>query len=206
MQTKLQELTEKIYNEGIEKAKKEADKILSAAKKEAEEIVANAKKDAEGIVKAAEKDAADLSNNSLNELQLAGRQAITDLKQKITDLIQAETIKPETKTAFKDGEFAQKIIQTVVANWNPSDSKSVDLSLLLPAGQQKEFESYFSGKAGKLMEKGLEVNYSDRMKSGFKIGPKEEGYMISFAEEDFENFFKAFLRPKLVQMLFDQKK
>jgi len=206
MQTKLQELTEKIYREGIEKANEEAEKILTAAKNEAEEILALAKKEAESIVKGAEKDAGDLTKNSLNELQLASRQALTDLKQKIVDLIQTETIKPETKTALQDGEFARHIIKTIVANWNPSDSKSVDLNVLLPAEQQKEFEIFFANKTGKILYNGLEVNYSEKVKSGFKIGPKDEGYMISFTQDDFENFFKAFLRPKLVQMLFDQKK
>jgi V/A-type H+-transporting ATPase subunit E len=205
MQTKLQELTEKIYHEGIEKANKEADKILTQAKNEAEEIIAKAKKDAESILKNADKEAEDLKKNSLNELQLASRQAITDLKQKISELIQTSTIKPESKEAFKDGAFAREIIQTIIKNWNPKDSKTVDLNLLLPASQQKDFEGFFAIKTGELMNKGLEVNYSDRMKSGFKIGPKEEGYLISFTDDDFENFFKAFLRPKLVNLLFEKK-
>ncbi len=205
MQAKLQELTEKIYQEGIEKANKEAEIILSAAKNEAENILANAKKEAEGIVKGAAKDAENLSKNSLNELQLASRQALTDLKQKIVDLVQTETIKHETKKALQDGEFTQQIIKTIISNWSPTDSRSVNLSLLLPTAQQKEFEAYFAAKAGSLMEKGLEVSYSDRMKSGFKIGPKAEGYMISFTDDDFENFFKSFLRPKLVQLLFDNQ-
>ncbi len=206
MQTKLQELTEKIYREGVEKANEETEKILSAARNEAQDILAKARKEAESIVRNAEKDAGDLSKNSLNELQLASRQALTDLKQKIVDLVQAQTIRPETKKALQDGEFAQQIIKTIISNWSPSDSKSVDLAVLLPLAQQKEFEAFFAGQFGILMEKGLEVTYSDRMKSGFKIGPKAEGYMISFTDEDFENFFKSFLRPKLVHLLFDQNK
>ena len=54
MQNKLQELTDKLYNEGLSKgkqageaivreAKAKADGILSAARKEAEDIVSNAR-------------------------------------------------------------------------------------------------------------------------------------------------------------------
>ncbi|MEE4178672.1 MAG: hypothetical protein V2I46_14295 [Bacteroides sp.] len=205
MQTKLQELTEKIYQEGVNKANEEAEKILSDAKKKAEELVSKAHKEADDIVKIAEKDASTLQQNSLNELKLAGRQAISDLKQKIAGLVEARVIQPETKGAFKDIAFTQELIQTIVKNWNPKDSENVSLNLLLPSDKQKDFEVFFKEKAKGLFDKGLEVNYSDRMKTGFKIGPKEGGYLISFADEDFENFFKAFLRPRLIEMLYGEK-
>ncbi len=49
MQTKLQELTEKIYQEGVNKANEEAEKIINSAKKEADGIVSGAKKEAEDM-------------------------------------------------------------------------------------------------------------------------------------------------------------
>lgn len=205
MQTKLQELTERIYQEGVSKANDEAEKILAEAKKQAEELVGKARRQADDIVKNAEKEAETLHKNSLNELQLAGRQAISDLKQKIAGLVEAGIVQPETKGAFKDIAFTQDIIQTIVKNWNPKESENVELSILLPADKQKEFEGFFKEKAKNLLDKGLEVNYSERMKSGFKIGPKEGGYMISFADEDFENFFRAYLRPRLIEMLYGEK-
>jgi len=205
MQTKLQELTERIYQEGVSKANEEAEQILADAKKQAEELIGKARKQADDIMKNAEKEAETLHKNSLNELQLAGRQAISDLKQKIAGMIEAGTVQPETKGAFKDIAFTQDIIQTIVKNWNPKESENVELSLLLPSGKQKEFETFFKEKAKNLLDKGLEVTYSDRMKSGFKVGPKQGGYMISFADEDFENFFRAYLRPKLIDMLYAEK-
>lgn len=205
MQTKLQELTEKIYKEGVNKANDEAEKILSDAKKKAEELVSKAHKEASDIAKNAEKEAGTLHQNSLNELKLAGRQAISDLKQKIAGLVEARAIQPETKGAFKDITFTQELIQTIVKNWNPKESENVSLGLLLPKDKQKDFEAFFKEKAKGLLDKGLEVSYSDRMKNGFKIGPKEGGYLISFADEDFENFFKAFLRPRLIEMLYGEK-
>lgn len=205
MQTKLQELTERIYQEGVSKANEEAEKILSDAKKQAEDLIGGARRQADDILKNAEKEAEALHKNSLNELQLAGRQAISDLKQKIANLVETESVQPETKGAFKDPAFTQEMISTIVKNWNPKESENVELSLLLPAGKQKEFEGFFKEKAKGLLDKGLQVSYSDRMKTGFKIGPKEGGYLISFADEDFENFFRAFLRPKLIEMLYGEK-
>ena len=46
MQNKLQELTDKLYNEGLSKGKQEAELLRANAKKEAEKIIADAKNEA----------------------------------------------------------------------------------------------------------------------------------------------------------------
>ncbi len=206
MQTKLQELTEKIYQEGVNKAKEEADKIVSTAQKEADELVAAAKKQAEGIVKDAEKDAEELKTNSMNELQLSARQLISDTRQKVVNLIETKVVEPEVKASFKDVAFTQEVIQTLVKNWNPKGEDRVDVSVLLPKEQQKDFENFFKGKTGEMLGKGVEISFSDKIKGGFKIGPKEGGYLISFSDEDFDNLFRGYLRPRLIEMLFDIEK
>ncbi len=204
MQKKLQELTEKIYQEGVDKANREAEKIISDAKAEAKKTLDQAKKEAESKIEKAEKEAEDLKKNAMNELQLSARQAMSDLKQEVTDLIQAKAIKPETQQAFKEAAFTKEIIQTVVKNWDPNSDEAVDLKVLLPEKKQKEFEAYFKDKAKDLLNKGLEVDFDERVKGGFKIGPKDGSYLVSFSDEDFEHFFKLYLRPRLIEMLFGE--
>ncbi len=206
MQKKLQELTDKIYKEGVEKANKEADKIVSDAQKQADELVAKAKKEADATIDKAKKEAEETSDNALNELQLSARQAISDLKQEVVSLIQAKTIEPETKAAFKDETFTRDIIQTIVKNWDPKGSDNVDLTVLLPENKKKEFEEFFRKKAKDLMESGLEIDFSEKIKGGFKIGPKDGGYLVSFSDADFDQFFKQYMRPRLISLLFEEQK
>lgn len=206
MQTKLQELTEKIYQEGVNKASEEAEKVLSEAKKEAQNIIASAKKEAEHLVEQARKEAAETHKNAMNELQLSGRQAISDIKQRVITLIEAKTISPETKSAFKEKEFIPGIIHTIVKNWSPTSGEAVNVEAVLPKDQQAELENYFKSKTAGLLEKGLHVTYSEKIKGGFKIGPKNGGYLVSLTDEDFENFFQAYLRPKLIELLYGSKK
>ena len=54
---KIQELTSKLYSEGIEKGKEEAEKIIAEAKALSNQIVEDAKKKAQEIIAAAEKEA-----------------------------------------------------------------------------------------------------------------------------------------------------
>ena len=49
MSNKLQELTDRLYNEGLSKGKEEGEILLFKARKEADEIIANARKQAEDI-------------------------------------------------------------------------------------------------------------------------------------------------------------
>ena len=49
MENKIQELTEKLLHEGVEKGNAEAEKIIAAAKEQAAKIIADAKAQAEEI-------------------------------------------------------------------------------------------------------------------------------------------------------------
>lgn len=205
MQTKLQELTEKIYQEGINQGREDADKLLAAAKKEADDMLNAAKKQAEDIIKDADKQASELKQNSLNELQLSSRQLISDAKQKVVNLIEAKVVEPQVKTTLSDIEFNKEVIKTLVANWNPKGDEVVDISVLLPAAKKTEFEAFFKTKTAEMLGKGVDVSFSDKIKGGFKIGPKQGGYLISFSDDDFDNLFRSYLRPRLIEMLFSKE-
>jgi V/A-type H+-transporting ATPase subunit E len=205
MQTKLQELTEKIYQEGVEKAQSEADKILSEAKLQAAEIIARAQKEAENMLGEAGKESNTLRKNALNELQLAGRQLVSDIKLKIVELVEYKSLAPQTKEAFNDQVFVKELIITTLKNWKANSAETVDMEVLLPAAKQKEFESYIKDQVNAVFGKGVQISFSERIESGFKIGPKDGGYLISFTGDDFENFFQTYLRPRLVELLYGQK-
>jgi len=202
MENKLQELTQKLYNEGVEKANAEADKILADAKSEAEKIKQDAEKEAKKIIADAEQKTVEIKKNVDSELSLAAKQSVRSVKQKITEMIVSKVIDEPVKKAFDDEKFVKEIIETVVKNWNPQKNETIDLAVLLPADMEKEFSKFFTAKTGKELNANLELSFSDSVKGGFKIGPADGSYKISFTEEDFENFFKSYLRPKTVEMLY----
>jgi V/A-type H+-transporting ATPase subunit E len=206
MENKLQELTEKLYNEGVEKANEEAKKILDDAKKEAEKIKNDAQKEADQIVQDAKDKSADLKKNVESEINLAAKQTLREVKKNITELITTKVIKDPVKESLNEKEFIKKIIETIIKNWNPQSNEPVNIAVTLPEKQQKELKDYFESKAAKNLNAGIKVDVSSRMKGGFEIGPADGSYKISFSEEDFENFFKSYLRPRTVEMLFEEDK
>jgi len=204
MQTKIQELIEKINNEGVQNAKAEAEKILNEVRKKATEIEHEAELNAKKITDDAEKQAQTLKEQVNAELKMSINQAISALKQKLTELITIQAIQPTVKQSFADESFVQKLIETVVKNWTKSDN--FDLKIALPEDDKNEMEQFFKRRLNSELTKGLEINFSSGIKSGFKAGPVDDGYQISFTEQDFINFFKTYLRPKTAELLFEDKK
>jgi len=205
MQNKLQELTEKIFKEGISKGNAEAEKIINDSKKQAEEIIVKAKKESDKIINDAKKKSDEIKSNSEAEFRLSSKQAINAFKQQITDLINGEIVSTSVKKVFEDKDFIKRLIETSIKNWEPASNKDADLTILLPEKQEKEIQQYFTKSVKDLLKRGIEIRFDSNLKSGFQIGPKNGSYKISFTEEDFINFFKQYLRPRLIKLLFAEE-
>ena len=67
-------------------------------------------------------------------------------------------------------------------------------------------DSFLKNNLAAEFNKSVEFSFSQEVKSGFKIGPADGSYLISFTDEDFMNFLKAYLRPKTNQLLFSEEK
>lgn len=205
MENKLQQLTQKLYEEGLTKGRSEAEKLVADAQAKAAKIVAEAQAQAEKIVAEAKSSAEDVRKNSLTEIALAGKQAVTTLKDEIRGMIVAKTVAPAVKAANLDGEFVKNMLLAVAANWNGTSTEKVSLEALLPEAQKAGFDAAFEASAKELLAAGVEVKYGKNVKSGFKIGEKNGGYYISFSDEDFDALFDEYLREKVSQILYSGK-
>jgi len=201
MDDKIRELTNKIYQEGVEKAKSDGKGIIDGAKKEAETVIVNAKKEAETIISNAKKEAEQLKNKTISELKMVSNQAKESLKQEIVNLLSNSTISDTTKKVTNDIEFVKTLIKEIVSKWD-SSSKSLDLSLILPEKLKKDFENFVKDKSSEVLSKGVEMKFESRMDNGFKIGPKDNSFILSFSDKDFLQFFQSFLKPKTKEILF----
>lgn len=204
MDSKIQQLTETIYKEGLQKAREEEAAILKEAKEKAAGIERDAKKEAERILAEASEKARELKKQVDSEIKMTMNQAVSAMKQEITSLITMKVIQPSVKDLFSDKNYLQTLISTVVKGW--MEKESFDLKVILPESDRGKLDSFFKNSLAKELNRGLEVTFSQNVKSGFKIGPADGGYLISFTDEDFMNFLKGYLRPKTSQMLFEEGK
>ena len=110
MENKIQELTDKIYREGIEKGNEEAQKLIAKAEAEAKQIVEDARKEAEAIVAAAQKSASELSDNTKSELKMFAGQAKNALKSEVATLLSNELVNADVKAFVNNPDYLNAFI------------------------------------------------------------------------------------------------
>ena len=205
MENKLQELTEKLYTVGVEKAKNEAEIIIADAQKEADRIIKNANSEAEKIISEAKNEGAELKKKIESELKLSSKQVITTIKNQVTNLVIKDLLSKDLENTLDENEFIKSLIELVVKKWDINEPQSTDLHIILPKEKKNDFDKIIKAKINNLLTKGLVVNFDDNFKSGFKIAPKDNSYIINFAQEDFDNFFKTYLRAKTANLLYGEE-
>ena len=202
MENKLQELTRKLYDEGLEKGRAEADRLVAEAKTRAAKIVADAQAQAENLLRQAQAKAEDTEKNTLTEIALAGKQAVARIKSEIASLIVAKAVDGGVKEAAVDPAFIKEMLLAVAKNWNGADAGKVELKALLPEAERAKLDAAFEKAAAELLAAGIEVGYSADVRTGFKVGAKEGGYYLSFSDADMEALLSEYLREKVSRMLF----
>ena len=201
MESKLQELTSKIYQEGVERAKNEGKDIVDRAREDAAQILASAKADAERIVSTAHAEADQLRARVQSEVKMAGGQAVSALKQEITNLVSQAAFAGGTKAAFNDVQFVQDLIKEIVGQWANGKAGS-DLNLILPEKTKAEMQKFFGAKSQELLTKGLAITFDGRFDNGFRIGPKDNSFVLSFSDKDFISLFQGYLKTRTREILF----
>ena len=141
MENKLQQLTQKLYDEGLEKGRAEAERLVAEAKTNAAKIVKEAEAQAAKILAEANTKAQDVEKNAMTEISLAGKQALSKIKAEISSMIIAKSTAPAVKAATLDPEFVKQMLLTVAKNWSGADSSKNQLKALLPEAEQKAFEA-----------------------------------------------------------------
>lgn len=198
MENRLQELTEKIYREGVEKGNEEASRLVAAANLEAQRLVKEAEHQAGVLIAKARAEAADIRRSAHAELKLTYNQAVSSLKQEIAGLVTGAVAQTAGDRSYRDPEFFNSFLLSLARSWGEKQA----LVLSIPENDEKGIEAYLAGHAADLLNKGIQIEKVAGIKTGFRVGPADGRYKVSFTDADFDNFLKELLRPRMVALLF----
>ena len=201
MNDKLQQLTDKLYNEGLSKGKQEGEAILAEAKKKAEAIVAQANRQAEEIIGKAKADAEDYRHKVESDVKMASAQSLQATKKDIENLLVAKIAAEPVKASLADGAFLKEIIKEVAKKFSAENPE--DLALVLPEKLQKELEPFVTGELAKALGKEVKVSFSKKIAGGLTIGPADGSYFVSLTDETFSELIGEYLRPATKKLLFE---
>ena len=196
MNTKIQELTDIIYNEGVAKGQAQADQILADARAQAEKLVADAHKEADAVLAAAKKESADNAENVRKELKLYAQQAVEALKSEIATVVTDKIVTDSVKGFTADQKVFNEFILTIAQEWGKNQS------IEIKAKDADQLKQYFAAKAKQLLDGGVKITQVNGREAEFSIQPADGSYKVNFGTQEFENWFKSILRPQLVETLF----
>ena len=197
---KLQELTQKLYEEGLAKGKQDGEALLQKAQSEAEGIVKQAQEEAEAILAKARKDAEDFKVKVEGDVKMAAQQAVQATRADIENLVVAKVVDGTVDKALANEDYLKGIITAVAQKF--SADEPADLSLLLPESLKAALEPFVKNELGKLLGKGVDASFSKKVAGGFKIGPKDGGYFVSLTDDTFKDLIGSYLRPATKKLLF----
>ena len=197
---KLQELTQKLYDEGLAKGKQDGEALLQKAQSEAEGIIKQAKEEAEAILAKARKEADDFKVKVEGDVKMAAQQSVQATRTDIENLVVAKTVDATVDKALANEDYIKGIITAVAQKF--SADEPADLSLVLPESLKAGLEPFVKNELGKLLGKGVEAAFSKKVAGGFKIGPKDGGYFVSLTDETFKDLIGSYLRPATKKLLF----
>lgn len=200
MQNKLQELTDKLYNEGLSKGRQEGEEILAKAKVQADELIAKAQAEAAQIVAAAQKQAEEMKTKTASDVKMASSQSLAATKKDIETLVVGKMTDEAVKKALSSADFVKDLIKAVAEKFTTDGP--VDLALVLPESLKKDLEPFVTKELAKILGAGVEADFSKKVSGGFQIGPKDGGYFVSFTQETFDQLISEYLRPTTKKLLF----
>ena len=196
MNTKIQELTDIIYNEGVAKGQAQADQILAQANDQAAKIVADAQKQADSLLAAARKEAADNAENVQKELRLHAAQAVEALKSEIATVVTDKIVQDSVKGFTADQKSFNEFMLRIAQEWGKKQQIEIN------AQDADALTRFFNANAKALLDKGVKITQVNGQPAEFSIQPADGSYKVNFGTEEFMNWFKSLLRPQLVETLF----
>lgn len=196
MENKIQELTDKLVHEGVERGNAEAERIISEANEKAAKIISDAKAEAEKIVAQGRKDVQTLNQNTQSELKMFCGQALNALKTEITNVLCDNSVSQSVSEVVNDKTFMQEFVLKLAEKWGAQED------LVISTEDAASLKAFFAKKAKALLDKKITIEQVNGQKTLFSVGPADGSYKLNFGNEEFEDYFKSFLRPQLVEMLF----
>ena len=143
---KIQELTEKIYREGVEKGQAEAERIIEEGRQKAADIVNEAKKQAEALLAQAKKQAVEVDTNTKNELKLYTNQALNALKSEVANVLTCQVVKKTVGDLVADKEFLGQFAVALAQKWVENEP------VVISTEEADSLKAYFAAHAKELAD------------------------------------------------------
>ena len=199
MDSRVQEILEKIKREAVDEARAESDRLLAEAEARRQEILANAEKEARAITEKARQEARRSEEAGRAALQQAARDLIRSFRGEVEHVISA-IVRNETQAGY-DEQILKKVIPLVLTAWAEKDGG--DLKVLVPEEQLESLETWAAVNLRKTLSGGVELKPLTGLKAGFRIMEKDGAAYSDFSDEAVAEMLAGYLNNHMAALVVE---
>ena len=208
----VQELIEKLRNQGVDTGRQEGSKIVANAEAQAAATIADAEKRAAAIVSKAREEADFITKAGKEALQLAERNVVLELKDYLLDQF-SDQIRAVVSQSMENDKLLEAMILEVAGQNNLRGEKNIEVILprkvigvdelrdspeLLKAGGLLEF---VMKRATSMLTKGVTFQVGNAQQSGISFRLKDKDIQVDLTDEAVAAVLLKYLQPRFRALL-----
>ncbi|HOY09890.1 MAG TPA: hypothetical protein PLB05_07430 [Candidatus Omnitrophota bacterium] len=203
MTERIQELLDKIKNEGIEVAEAKARDIEARAQTRAGDIVARAQEEAARIVSGAKTESQKTKDVVEVALKQASRDMLLRLRKEITKTLEGIVLKDLRESLSP--EVMVSLIQKIAAAYF-NNAQAGDIQVALSGEDLKKLENGFLAKLKGALKQPLVLRSADNIRAGFTISFDQGKSCFDFTDESLAEFLGQYLNEHVTKILKESLK
>lgn len=193
MAEQLQALLEKIQADGIEKAQKEADRIIEAARAEADRLIEDARQKASELIAGAEQEQARAYENGRSALHRAAQQVILSLGGSIQNMVEA--LLADELSRSLTAEYWAGIAQAFIGK-----AGGQTMELILPDEVKVALLAHINKKMGVALQPGINLTVGQNQK-GIRLFMRDKHVEVDASPEQLAVLLMDFVRPAMAEII-----
>ncbi len=201
MAQNVQELINKIKQDGLEVAQKKAQDIEAAAQKKADEIIATAKTQAHQMISDAKTAQKQLEDSSRAALRQVARDTVLALKQEIIHILTG-IIRKEAGAALQSDQTTQLIVELIKAF--AADQGTGGVEIAMNENSRNRLEKDLLGKLQKEMKTSVVIKTAEDVTGGFTISFDDGKSCFDFSEDALVEFLGRQVNEYVGRLLKDK--
>ena len=204
----VQDLIDRLRDEGVTSGKSEAERLMAEARVKAMEMLDSAKSEAKQILADARKEAKSIEENGEAALRLASRDVVLRVREACYEEFKVR-LNRLVKHKLSDPKLLEQMILEIAAKARPADSGK-QIRLALPASHVSEQDlqnelkdvqpgslaAFVLGLTADLLREGLEFTVSHDNDSGVKIQIVEDDVQLELTDQTITTVLLEYLVPR----------
>jgi V/A-type H+-transporting ATPase subunit E len=198
MSQQVQELIDKIKNEGIVEANNQAGAIKTEADAKAQEIISQAQAKADQLIADAKVQIQKMEESGAMALKQASRDTLLSLRQEIENILQ-NIVRQDVGKALSDEDLSNILAQAVVAAIDGNKEDNIEVAV-----NKKDLEALKSGAFSKLKKEvkdSVKLQGSSDVAKGFTISFDEGKSNFDFSDESLASYLTTYLNSQISSIL-----